>query len=118
MKRILIAAAASLILTMASSTTPSFAKKVSNDRAANLLTICLLDGGRTSEPNNGRYVKCCTSSQGGYCIICRQDGSELCNKIPYSARQNMSRPAANAPAVMAPGKSRSGPVNPRRNFGH
>jgi hypothetical protein len=115
MKRILFAAAASLVLTMAISTTPSFAKKVSNHTASGLMSICLLDNGRISEPNNGLYVKCCTR-KGGYCIICKQNGSGLCNKTSYLVRDNLSRPAAIAPGVMAPDKSRGGRVNPTTTF--
>jgi hypothetical protein len=106
MKRILFAAAAGLALMMAVSTTPSSAKKVSNDRAANLLSICLLNGGRTSEPQgNGSYVRCCTKA-GGFCIICKQDGSGLCNKTPYRAwSKNATESQAPASGSMAPAET-------------
>jgi len=117
MTRILSVAIASLALMMAVSTTPSLAKKVSNDRAAHLLSICMLDGGKTSEAQgNGSYVKCCTKA-GGYCIICKQDGSGLCNKTAYSVRGNVTRPAAVEPGTMAPAPSRGGRINPTKVFG-
>jgi hypothetical protein len=119
MKRILFAAAASLVLTMAISTTPSFAKKVSNHDAATAISNCLLDGGVTSEPQgNGSYAKCCTKA-GGYCIICKQDGTGLCNKTAYIlGRGAVSKPQALETGAMAPARSRGGPINPTRNFGN
>lgn len=103
MKRIVFAAATGLVLTLAVSLPPAFAKKVSNHKAAGLMSMCLLDGGKTSEPNNGLYIRCCTS-EGAYCIICKQDGSGLCSKTAYSARGNVSRPAAAEPGVTAAGR--------------
>ncbi|WP_339762540.1 hypothetical protein [uncultured Hoeflea sp.] len=104
MKRIMFAAATGLVLTLAVSLPPAFAKKVSNHKAAGLMSMCLLDGGKTSEPNNGLYIRCCTS-EGAYCIICKQDGSGQCSKTAYSARGNVSRPAAAEPGGLAPGRS-------------
>ena len=108
MTRILFAAAASLALMMAVSTTPSLAKKVSNDRAAHLLSVCMLDGGRITEPQgNGSYLKCCTKA-GGYCIICKQDGTGLCNKTAYSSRPaTRLQDEASAPGTVAPAKASS-----------
>jgi len=113
MTRICLIAAASLALMMAVSPTPSFAKKVSNDTAAHLLSICLLDGGKTSEPEgNGSYVKCCTKA-GSYCIICKQDGSGLCNKTPYRAwRKTVTVPEVPQSGAVAPKQPAGGLVKP------
>lgn len=117
MKRILFAAVASLALMMAVSTTPSEARKVSNDRAAHLLSVCMIDGGTITEMDgNGSWLRCCTK-EGGYCITCRQDGAGLCNKTAYLARGTVTRPEAVAPGTVAPAVNRSGPIKPKRNFG-
>jgi hypothetical protein len=111
MKRICLAAAASLALMLAVFPAPSYAKKVSNHAAAGLMSICLLDGGRTSEPNNGKYVKCCTK-EGGYCIICQQNGSGQCNRMDYSPlRASGQGNEASAPGTVAPAQA-----SPRRSI--
>ena len=117
MKRIFPLAAASLALMMAVSATPASAKKVSNDRAAHLLSICMLDHGKITQPEgNGSYIKCCTKA-GGYCIICRQDGKGLCNKTSYRAsRKDATMPEAPAPGAIAPKRSRDRGIDPDMKF--
>lgn len=117
MTRILLTALASLALMMAVSTTPSLAKKVSNDRAAHLLSVCMIDGGKITEMDgNGSWLRCC-SKKSGYCITCKQDGSGLCNKTAYSARGTVTRPESVAPGTVAPAPNQGDPIKPTRNFG-
>ena len=118
MKRIAQIAAASLALMIAISATPASARKVSNDTAAHLLSVCMIDHGKITEPQgNGSYIKCCTK-EGGYCIICRQDGKGLCNKTPYRAWQkDVTLPEAPASCVIAPKRSTDGRIDPGMKFG-
>lgn len=118
MKHIFLIAAASLALMMAVSATPASAKKVSNDRAAHLLSVCMINHGKITQPQgNGTYLKCCTKA-GGYCIICRQDGRGLCNKMPYRAwRTDATKPEAPAPGAIAPKRSGDRRIDPGMKFG-
>lgn len=109
MTRTLLATLSLLAILMTASATPSLAKKVSNQSASNLMSICLLNGGRTSEPNNGEYVKCCTS-KGDFCIICRQNGSGQCNKTDYRPLRT-----SNDPGTQAPASGVVAPANPDKN---
>jgi len=117
MKRIFPIAAASLGLMMAVSATPASAKKVSNDSAAHLLSVCMLNHGKITQPQgNGSYLKCCTKA-GGYCIICRQDGKGLCNKTSYRAWQkDATMPEAPVPGAIAPKRSTDGRMDSGMKF--
>lgn len=119
MIRLSLIVAAVLALTVFN--TPSFAKPVGNHTASRLMSICLLNGGKTSEPEGrGSYVKCCTKA-GAFCIICRQDGTGLCRKTAYSSRpsKRLQTPAP-APGVIAPvraGDHRLSATSSRTVFG-
>jgi|GEM_PF-1399895 len=118
MKRIFPLAATGLVLMMAVSATPASARKVSNDSAAHLLSVCMLNHGKITQPQgNGSYLKCCTKT-GGYCIICRQDGKGLCNKTSYRAwRTDATKPEAPAPGTIAPKRSGDRRIDPGMKFG-
>ena len=95
--------------------TSSFARKVSNNTAASLLTNCLLasDGSTILSKPTGRMVKCCSKSL-GFCVICPTDGKKRCTKRAYSSRPTigLKDTAPTTGDVAAPPKTSKRRVRP------